>query len=226
MFLPDGDVPTGQDVADIQHNLSKQLGIPDGILQFIGYKEGSVILIFAVPEVLVRIDIPKCCLKKHIIPRSSKHTYRLDVDLTCILPQHLKDSIVFRSTNILAQQLPLERKRLHFESNLISKGKELGGHFKQQVRMWQPTREETIKTIDKIASVLELYQTNMDAFRSTEFASLTELVRYLSKENLTKAQTHINKDLQHTKISLTLLMKWKRLLCPLKGYIQSLISRR
>ena len=94
----------------------------------------------------------------------------------------------------------MERKRLHFESNLISKGKELGGHFKQQVRMWQPTREETIKTIDKIASVLELYQTNMDAFRSTEFASLTELVCYLSKENLTKAQTHVNKDLQHTKM--------------------------
>lgn len=199
LFLPDGDVPTGQDVADIQHNLSKQLGIPDGILQFIGYKEGCVILIFAVPEVLVRIDIPKCCLKKHI-PRFSKHTYRLDVDLTCILPQHLKDSIVFRSTNILAQQLPLERKRLHFESNLISKGKELGGHFKQQVRMWQPTREETIKTIDKIASVLELYQTNMDIFRSPEFASLTELVHYLTKEILTKAQTHVNKDLQHTKM--------------------------
>ena len=104
----------------------------------------------------------------------------------------------------------MKRKRLHFESNLISKGKELGGHFKQQVRIWQPTREETIKMIDKI---LELYQTNMDGFRSTEFASLTEsyfpnriqLVRYLSKEILTKAQTHVNKDLQHTKMIIDTL---------------------
>ena len=85
LFLPDGDVPTGQDVADIQHNVSKLLGIPDGILQFISYKDGSVILIFAVPEVLLCMDIPQCCLKKHIIPRSSKHTYMLNVDVACIL---------------------------------------------------------------------------------------------------------------------------------------------
>ena len=85
LFLPDGDVPTGQDVADIQHNVSKLLGIPDGILQFISYKDGSVILIFAVTEVLLCMDIPQCCLKKHIIPRSSKHTYMLNVDVACIL---------------------------------------------------------------------------------------------------------------------------------------------
>ena len=85
LFLPDGDVPTGQDVADIQHNVSTQLGIPDGILQFIGYEGGSVILIFAVPEVMLCMDIPNCCLKKHIIPRSSKNTYSLNVDLACIL---------------------------------------------------------------------------------------------------------------------------------------------
>ena len=85
LFLPDNRIPTGQDVAEIQHNVSKQLGIPDGILQFIGYEEGSVILIFAVPEVMLCMDIPNCYLKQHITVGSSKHTYTLNVDLTCIL---------------------------------------------------------------------------------------------------------------------------------------------
>ena len=44
LHLPDDDIPTGQHVAVIRHNLSRCLGIEEGILQFIGYDTGSTIL--------------------------------------------------------------------------------------------------------------------------------------------------------------------------------------
>ena len=54
LFLPDDVIPTGQGVK-IRRHLFKLLGIIDGILQFIGYGEGSTILIFGVPEALLQL---------------------------------------------------------------------------------------------------------------------------------------------------------------------------
>ena len=65
LYLPDDVIPTGQDVAVIKHNLCQLLDIADGILQFIGYEEGSTILIFGVPEAFLLIaEFEKSIRKK------------------------------------------------------------------------------------------------------------------------------------------------------------------
>ena len=56
LFLPDDAIPTrvtGLDVEMIRLNLSQLVGITNGILHFIGYNEGSTILIFGVPEAIL-----------------------------------------------------------------------------------------------------------------------------------------------------------------------------
>ena len=56
LFLPDDAIltgVTGLDVEMIGLNLSQHVGITNGILHFIGYNEGSTILIFGVPEAIL-----------------------------------------------------------------------------------------------------------------------------------------------------------------------------
>ena len=83
--LPNDVIPTGNHVAVISHNLSQLLGIPDGILVFIRYDEGSTILIFAVPEALLHVALLQSVIGEYFTPDISKGTYNFRGDLTEIL---------------------------------------------------------------------------------------------------------------------------------------------
>ena len=83
--LPNDVILTGNDVAVIRHNLSQLLGIPDGILVFIRYDEGSIILIFGVPEVLLHVAWLQRIIGEYFTSDISKRTYNFRGDLTEIL---------------------------------------------------------------------------------------------------------------------------------------------
>ena len=85
LHLPNDVIPTGNHVAVIRHNLSQLLGIPDGILVFIRYDEGSTILIFGVPEALLHVAWLQNIIGKYFTPDISKRTYNFRGDLTEIL---------------------------------------------------------------------------------------------------------------------------------------------
>ena len=67
LLLPDAVIPTGQDVVVIRHNLSQLLGITNGTLQFIGYENGSTILIFGIPEAVLHIPKVQSIIEKYFI---------------------------------------------------------------------------------------------------------------------------------------------------------------
>ena len=85
LYLPDDVIPTGQDVAVIKHNLCQLLDIADGILQFIGYEEGSTILIFGVPEALLCIAEFETSIEKHFTHGVTKKVYTFNGDLIQLL---------------------------------------------------------------------------------------------------------------------------------------------
>ena len=83
--LPNEVIPTGNHVAVICHNLSQLLGIPDGILVFIRYDEGSTILIFGVPEALMHTALLQSTMEEYCTPDISKRNYAFRGDLTEVL---------------------------------------------------------------------------------------------------------------------------------------------
>ena len=85
LYLPDDAIPTGQDVAVIRHNLCQLLDIADGILQFIGYDEGSTILIFGVPEALLHIAEFETSIRKHFAQSVTKTIYTFNGNLIQLL---------------------------------------------------------------------------------------------------------------------------------------------
>ena len=74
--LPDGN-PTGHDVYHLQSTISKHLGISEGILQFIGFEEGSIMLIFRIPEALLELQTS---VKRHITFDPVKNVYNFNND--------------------------------------------------------------------------------------------------------------------------------------------------
>ena len=75
--LRDHDIPTGQEVYYLQRNISKYLGISEEILQFIGFEDGSIILIFQLPEALLE---RQTSMKSHITFDSVKNVYNFNDD--------------------------------------------------------------------------------------------------------------------------------------------------
>ena len=85
LFLPDDVIPTGQDVKIIRRRLCKLLGIVDGILQFIGYEEGSTILIFGVPEALLHNAKFEKSVEKYFAHDITEKMYTFSGDLAQVL---------------------------------------------------------------------------------------------------------------------------------------------
>ena len=85
LHLPDNDIPTGQYVAVIRHNLAHLLGIEEGILQFIGYDTGSTILIFGIPESLLHKAVVQTIIKKYFILNTIKNIYNFCGDIPQLL---------------------------------------------------------------------------------------------------------------------------------------------
>ena len=85
ILLPDDVLPTGEDVNNITRNLSQLLGISDGILQFIGYQNCSILLMFGIPEQLLRISASKSLIEKYFTFDISKKGYTFNNDLTLVL---------------------------------------------------------------------------------------------------------------------------------------------
>ena len=85
LHLPDDDIPTGQHVAVIRHNLSRLLGIEEGILQFIGYETGSTILIFGIPESLLHKVVVQNIIEKYFTLDTMKNIYDFCGDLPQLL---------------------------------------------------------------------------------------------------------------------------------------------
>ena len=77
VHLPDGYIPTGQEVYYLQCNISKYLGISEEILQFIGFENSSIILIFQLPEALLELQTS---IKTHITFDSVKNVYNFNDD--------------------------------------------------------------------------------------------------------------------------------------------------
>ena len=83
--LPDEVIPTGKDVAIIKHNLSQLLGITSEILQFIGYDEGSTILIFGAPESLLHTAVFQRIIEEYFTPDITKRIYTFSGDMAQVL---------------------------------------------------------------------------------------------------------------------------------------------
>ena len=79
--LPDHFIPTGEDVVIIKHNLSQLLGIANGILLFIRYGEGSIILVFG----LLYIAEFQRVIEKYFTPDITKRIYTFSGDLAQVL---------------------------------------------------------------------------------------------------------------------------------------------
>ena len=75
--LPDGHIPTGHDVYHLRSTISKYLGISEGILQFIGFEDGSIKLIFRIPEALLELQTS---IKSHITFDSVNNVYNFNDD--------------------------------------------------------------------------------------------------------------------------------------------------
>ena len=85
ILLPDDVLPTGENVNNITRNLSQLLGISDGILQFIGYQNCSILLMFGIPEQLLHIIASKSLIEKYFTFDISKKGYTFNNDLALVL---------------------------------------------------------------------------------------------------------------------------------------------
>ena len=83
--LPDAVIPTGQDVVAIRHNLSQLSGISNGTLQFIGYENGSTILIFGIPEAVLHIPQVQSIIEKYFTLNNVNNIFNFNGDLAQIL---------------------------------------------------------------------------------------------------------------------------------------------
>ena len=81
LYLPDAVILTGLHVEIIRANLSQLLGIPVGVLQFLGYDKGSTILTFAVPIALLNIAEMKTMIEKYCTFNTIKNIYEFGGDL-------------------------------------------------------------------------------------------------------------------------------------------------
>ena len=84
LLLPNDTIPTGEDVNNITCNLSQLLGISDGILQFLGFEDCSILLIFGVPEQLLHINALQSLIEKYFTYDVTRKGYTIN-DLTLIL---------------------------------------------------------------------------------------------------------------------------------------------
>ena len=85
VLLPNKGVPSGEDVVNITRNLSRLLCISDGILQFISFEDCSILLIFGVPEQLLRINALQSLVQKYFTFDVTKKGYTFNDDLALIL---------------------------------------------------------------------------------------------------------------------------------------------
>ena len=85
VLVPDDVCLTGNDIKNITHNLSQLLGISDGILQFIGFDDCSILLIFGVPEELLHIKALQSLIEKYFTFDATKKGYTFNDDLDLIL---------------------------------------------------------------------------------------------------------------------------------------------
>ena len=85
LYLPDEVIPTGKDVAIINNKLSQLLGIPDEILQFHGYDQGSTILIFGIPAALLNTAVLQSVIEKYFTLDVTKRSYTFIGDLAQVL---------------------------------------------------------------------------------------------------------------------------------------------
>jgi len=83
ILLPDHVLPTGNDIIKIARNLSQLLDIPDGIPQFIGFQNCSMLLIFGVPKQLLQINAFQALIEKYFTFDMTKksHIFSNDLDL-------------------------------------------------------------------------------------------------------------------------------------------------
>ena len=84
LLLPNDIVPTGEDVKNITRNLSQLLGISDGILQFLGFEDCSILLIFGVPEQLLHINALQRLIEKYFTYDVTRKGYTIN-DLALVL---------------------------------------------------------------------------------------------------------------------------------------------
>ena len=70
--LPGGHILTGHDVCHLRSTISRYLEISEGILQFIGFEDGSIMLIFRIPEALLELQDS---IKRHVTFDSVKQVY-------------------------------------------------------------------------------------------------------------------------------------------------------
>ena len=67
--------PNGQYISVIQLRLSRLLGIKDGLLKLIRFDEGSIILIFALPDTLLNIPGIRQSIEKYFVFDHEKNVY-------------------------------------------------------------------------------------------------------------------------------------------------------
>ena len=84
LLLPNDIVPTGEDVKNITRNLSQLLDISGGILQFLGFEDCSILLIFGVPEQLFHINALQSLIEKYFTYDVTRKGYTIN-DLALIL---------------------------------------------------------------------------------------------------------------------------------------------
>ena len=84
LLLPNNTIPTGEDVKNITRNLSQLLDISDGILQFLGFEDCSILLIFGVPEQLLHINALQSLIEKYFTYDITRKGYTIN-DLALIL---------------------------------------------------------------------------------------------------------------------------------------------
>ena len=80
VLLPN-NVPSGEDIEDITRNMSQLLGISDGILQFIGFKNCSILLKFGVPKQLIHINTIRNFVETHFNIVKKGYTFSGDLSL-------------------------------------------------------------------------------------------------------------------------------------------------
>ena len=75
--LPEDHIPTGEDVFLFQCTISLYLEITEGLLQFIGFKDGNNVLIFGIPEAILQIQNS---IEKHITFDPVMKAYKFNDD--------------------------------------------------------------------------------------------------------------------------------------------------
>ena len=81
LLLPNNVLPTGEDVEDITRNISQLLGISDGIVQFIGFKNCSILLKFGVPKQLLHVNTLRSFIEMYFNPEKKGYTFIGDLSL-------------------------------------------------------------------------------------------------------------------------------------------------